>query len=292
MLYNNDILVKEISIDAAQSTNLYFYLVAVFCYYVSSCIDYIHIVIIMCFNYYSQYSLTTLPTQVASVLQCLSQGGRTILLTLDRPTQHTMHYMNDIMLLGSGLCVYSGPVCEVASHFGNIGEYCVLLFVYVCVFCFVCCVLCFVFCVSCFVFHVLCFVFCVLCFVFCVCVFVVKSFCCLVYGPSWLWYTDLPLTVTSFLNVTPHPATYRLRATPQAERPWLRARDRIGPGQDEPGGREKGKHTHSGRPGRSEQVCGLKNSVYEYIWLNMLFVIHAHSPLGLSYVFSYNVDVV
>lgn len=56
------------------------------------------------------------------MLRCLANGGRTVLCAIERPFQRIVQYMNDLMLLGGGLLVYSGPTETVGTYFANIGK--------------------------------------------------------------------------------------------------------------------------------------------------------------------------
>lgn len=59
--------------------------------------------------------------RVAVVLKTLAEGNRTIICNIHKPVLRVVQYFNDIMLLGSGLLLYSGSTESAAEYFGNIG---------------------------------------------------------------------------------------------------------------------------------------------------------------------------
>jgi ABC-type multidrug transport system ATPase subunit len=58
---------------------------------------------------------------VATAIQTLTSGGRTIICLVAKPTKKIMESFTDTILLGSGLLLYFGPTLKAASHFDNIG---------------------------------------------------------------------------------------------------------------------------------------------------------------------------
>jgi hypothetical protein len=55
------------------------------------------------------------------MLRNLSRGGRTVICSVEKPCQRVLGYMTDLMLLGGGLLVYSGPTDAMVTYFANIG---------------------------------------------------------------------------------------------------------------------------------------------------------------------------
>lgn len=68
--------------------------------------------------------------QIAQVLQSLARGGRTVVCSVPRPWQRLMSIATDVMLLGSGLLIYSGKANAVGEYFENIGEIVVRKFIF------------------------------------------------------------------------------------------------------------------------------------------------------------------
>jgi ABC-type multidrug transport system ATPase subunit len=58
------------------------------------------------------------------VIRSLSRGSRTILCSIRAPFHRVVRYMDDILLLGSGHLIYSGPVNSMGTYFDNIGTAC------------------------------------------------------------------------------------------------------------------------------------------------------------------------
>ncbi|RYH14002.1 hypothetical protein EON65_34355 [archaeon] len=59
--------------------------------------------------------------RVAVVLRSLAEGNRTVICNISKPVTRIVSYFHEMFLLGSGLCLYSGPVSNVAEHFENVG---------------------------------------------------------------------------------------------------------------------------------------------------------------------------
>eukprot|EP01034_Spumella_vulgaris_P022154 gene22154-28261_t len=59
--------------------------------------------------------------QVTQVIRSLANGGRTVLCSMERPTLRIMNMFNEVMMLGSGLLVYSGAMDAASAYFDNIG---------------------------------------------------------------------------------------------------------------------------------------------------------------------------
>jgi ABC-type multidrug transport system ATPase subunit len=59
--------------------------------------------------------------QVAAALKNLALGGRTVLCSVEKPSQRVLSYASEVLLLGGGLLVYSGPVDTMVTYFANIG---------------------------------------------------------------------------------------------------------------------------------------------------------------------------
>jgi ABC-type multidrug transport system ATPase subunit len=64
---------------------------------------------------------TLLWVQVAAALKNLALGGRTVLCSVEKPSQRVLSYASEVLLLGGGLLVYSGPVDTMVTYFANIG---------------------------------------------------------------------------------------------------------------------------------------------------------------------------
>jgi ABC-type multidrug transport system ATPase subunit len=58
---------------------------------------------------------------VAVALKKLALGGRTVLCSVEKPSQRVLSYASEVLLLGGGLLVYSGTVDNVGTYFANIG---------------------------------------------------------------------------------------------------------------------------------------------------------------------------
>jgi hypothetical protein len=66
-------------------------------------------------------ALFLLWVQVAAVLKNLALGGRTVLCSVEKPSQRVLSYASEVLLLGGGLLVYSGHVDTMVTYFANIG---------------------------------------------------------------------------------------------------------------------------------------------------------------------------
>jgi ABC-type multidrug transport system ATPase subunit len=58
---------------------------------------------------------------VATAVQCLTQGGRSIIATLQTPSYRVHRTFSDTLLIGSGLMLYFGSTPKAVTYFENIG---------------------------------------------------------------------------------------------------------------------------------------------------------------------------
>jgi hypothetical protein len=59
---------------------------------------------------------------VATAIQCLAQGGRSVVATLQTPSYRVHQTFSDTILIGSGLMLYCGATSRAQQYFENIGE--------------------------------------------------------------------------------------------------------------------------------------------------------------------------
>jgi ABC-type Na+ transport system ATPase subunit NatA len=61
--------------------------------------------------------------QVCNTLKYIASGDRTLVCSIQTPPPlHVFDFFDDLLLLGRGLLIYSGPSAEAVAHFDNIGE--------------------------------------------------------------------------------------------------------------------------------------------------------------------------
>ena len=61
--------------------------------------------------------------QVCNTLKYIAAGDRTLVCSIQTPPPlHVFDFFDDLLLLGRGLLIYSGPSSEAVAHFDNIGE--------------------------------------------------------------------------------------------------------------------------------------------------------------------------
>ena len=59
---------------------------------------------------------------VAAGIQCLAQGGRSVITTLQTPSYRVHRTFTDTLLIGSGLMLYFGTTNRAVTYFDNIGK--------------------------------------------------------------------------------------------------------------------------------------------------------------------------
>jgi ABC-type multidrug transport system ATPase subunit len=62
---------------------------------------------------------STMAEQVVTILRDLARQGRTIVCTIHQPSSEIFNLFDDVFLLANGSLVYSGPVKQLPTYFGQ-----------------------------------------------------------------------------------------------------------------------------------------------------------------------------